>query len=131
MRILPSFASLLLIFGLATALAGCSCDDDDDTVPDSGTDAPLATVDGAPDGTPAPDAPAASACDACTPGQRCVHLHDGVCHATVQCVDTELDCPTGTCTPECDEALCGPSYQCDDSPPCGDEIPGAFQCYGA
>lgn len=64
------------------------------------------------------------ACDA-APVDLCGECADGLCvHYDTQsgfssctdfdaCVTTTLDCPPGTCTAECEAALCPEGYTCD------------------
>jgi hypothetical protein len=76
------------------------------------------------------DAPA-SACG-CDADEICVQRFDGVCTTEGPvCIQVGISCPPNTCSPDCETALCGSGpYQCQNRPPCGTEVPGAFTCYG-
>src|SRR5262245_41949079 len=78
---------------------------------------------------PSPDA--ADVCSACGAGTICVQSFDGTCHSSgPSCVPTTESCPVNTCSAACQQALCPSPYQCQNRPPCGTEVPGAFLCYG-
>jgi hypothetical protein len=82
-------------------------------------------VDGAP-----PDGDAQS-CPPCGRDMMCVERFDGTCHTDgPMCIPVELVCATDACDPDCEAALCGAPYQCQDRVTCGTETPGAFTCYG-
>lgn len=80
------------------------------------------------------DAPvdtAADPCAACTADQLCVQRFNGTCGLGTSCEPREgRDCPTNTCSAECEQAYCPSPYQCQTRPPCGTESPTAFHCYG-
>lgn len=89
--------------------------------------------------TAAPDAAAldaatpdgAAGCPPCSNGAICVERYDGTCGtAGPVCVTTSLVCPSDSCSTECEQALCGDPYQCQDRVACGGEAAGAFTCYG-
>lgn len=70
-------------------------------------------------------------CDECGPGTVCVQLLGGACGSTISCVPAVPGCEDPECSPECDEAYCDPGGRSTCSgPPCPEDIPGAFQCYG-
>ncbi len=71
-----------------------------------------------------------TACDACGVGTICVQRFDGVCGETFACVETDVECPDNACSKACEAALCEAPYQCQNRPPCGTEVAGAFTCYG-
>ena len=74
-----------------------------------------------------------AACDA-VPMSQCGDCMDGICvyydteSGFTSCVDydacvpTTLDCPPGTCTPDCVAALCPAPYACDPT------ATGRFTC---
>ncbi|TMQ17069.1 MAG: hypothetical protein E6J90_22855 [Deltaproteobacteria bacterium] len=70
-------------------------------------------------------------CARCGASQLCVARYDGVCQATVVCVNRTVDCPGNMCSPACRSAYCGAEYyQCETRTRCGSEPPLAFTCYG-
>lgn len=111
-------------------LIGCGGGDGDGAALDAGADA------------------AAEPCAACGPGTVCVQrLTDFPSRCPqgqpieVRCVATTLQCPPGTCTPECQTALCPLwSHRLGDggvlttretcaAQGCAEELPQAFLCY--
>ncbi len=65
--------------------------------------------------------------------QLCLQLHDGSCELEVRCVAKmvgNVDCSEDACDPACELAYCESPYQCGIRVACGDEVAGAFQCYG-
>jgi hypothetical protein len=69
-------------------------------------------------------------CNACVAGETCVQMFGGACSLATTCKATSLSCPPGTCSTECEAALCDEPYQCGYAPPCGTESPSSFRCYG-
>jgi hypothetical protein len=72
-------------------------------------------------------------CSLCGPGTVCLaHLNSSCNPWAVECVRSAIPCAPGTCSPECNAALCGtaPAYQCQPSNTCTGSVSGAFLCYG-
>jgi hypothetical protein len=114
--------TLTLVGALAAACGG-----DDEHVIDAS-----AAFDSALAADAAIDATGDDACAACGEGTICVQRFDGTCgELFLGCVETAVVCPDNACSTECEDALCGGApLQCQTRTPCGDEVPGAFTCYG-
>jgi hypothetical protein len=105
----------LVILHVLLVLVACGGDDanDIDAGIDAGTDASI------------------DSCDDCAPGETCVQWFDGNCITSgPHCVTTSLECPSNTCTADCEQELCAEPYGCKSAPSCGGEVSGAFTCYG-
>jgi hypothetical protein len=69
-------------------------------------------------------------CEQCNVLEICVQRYDGNCQVQTSCELQTVECPDNVCSPDCEQAYCSAPLQCQNRPPCGDESPLAFTCYG-
>jgi hypothetical protein len=111
----PLFLALLTL-PAALALSACSDDGAGSPLADAAladgsvADAALA------DGGPCDAAPVYGCVPDCPEGEVCVAYESESgfqsCTSYFACVATALDCPPGTCTADCEAALCPDPYAC-------------------
>lgn len=78
------------------------------------------------DAGPKPD----SARCGCRSDEVCVQSFDKDCRSSGPlCVKSDLPCFPGTCVKECETRFCDRPAQCRLRILCGNETPGAFNCY--
>jgi hypothetical protein len=105
-----------LVLGLLASLFACSDDDFDAAVADAAPDDAALADAALADGGPCDAAPLYGCVPDCADGEVCVAYESesgwSSCNDREACVSTTFDCPPGTCTADCETALCPDPYSC-------------------